>query len=366
MRARSPLLAVSAATAVVMSLSACGASPGGDYSFRAGSALHPSDVDSVVAQVRATGKPAYYLGNAVGDLPLTVLDLVEENAPMFQVEAHYGSCQASGEGGCADPVSVSTTDRPPDVLGTHCQRLEPQLGVPAGVIMGELTVATGDVIVTVSDFRGRDGDNDGIRSALMLLPRLRALGDTGPRTALPPPNSVFAAWMDEVCGTRPGKQVSHDFDNQPVPAVPDHVPGFTVERLGGGELNWADYHGKGVVIAVGTVPQVSTAVRRLQPLVAKAPSHPTLLGLVSDPTGDKFNPRPLTEIERQTGRLPAPVGYAAVPMSALWFLDAASDSGGSARDTGTIAFVDRAGDVVRFAPLSTPDAQLSEWARALG
>ena len=366
MRTRSPLLACIATAAVVTSLSACGSAPGDDYSFGAGSALPSNDVVSVVAQVRTTGKPAYYLGNAVGDLPLTLLDLVEENAPMFQVQADYGSCQASGDGGCADPVSVSTTDRPPDVLGTHCQRLEPQLGVPAGVVMGELTLATGDVMVTVSDFRGRNDDNDGIQSALTLLPRLRALGDTGPQDALPPPSRASAAWMDEVCGARPGAQVSHDLGSQPVPAVPDHVPDFTVQRLGGGALNWAEYHGRPVVIAVGTVPQVSAALGRLQPLVAKAPSQPTLLGLVSDPTGDKFNPRPVTVIERQAGRLPAPVGYAAVPMSAVWFLDAANNSGGSALDTGTIAFVDPAGDVVRFAPPSTPDAQLSEWAHELG
>lgn len=366
MRTGCPIVAAMAASVVAISLSACGAAPGGDSSFRAGSALPQREVDSVIAQVRATGKPAYYLGTTVDDLPLTVLDLVEEDAPTLQVEADYGGCQPSGDGGCADPVVVSTSDRPPDVFGTHCLRLEPQLGVPAGVVMGELTLVTGEVVVTVSDMRGRDDHDDGIRSALALLPRLRALGETGPPTALPLPSKASAAWMDEVCGTRPGGEVSHDPDSQPVPTVPDHVPDFTVERLGGGTLSWADYRGKTVVIAVGTVAQVSAAVVRLRPLVAKAPSHPTLLGLVTDPTGDKFNPRPVKDIEREAGPLPAAVGYAAVPMSAVWFLDAAADSGGTPLDSGTIAFVDRAGDVVEFAQPSTPEAQLSEWARALG
>jgi hypothetical protein len=51
----------------------------------------------------------------------------------------------------------------------------------------------------------------------------------------------------------------------------------------------------------------------------------------------------------------------------MWFLDAASNTGaGFAMDTGTIAFVDSSGVVTRFAGPSTPDAQLSESARALG
>ena len=73
------------------------------------------------------------------------------------------------------------------------------------------------------------------------------------------------------------------------------------------------------------------------------------------------------DIAREAGSLPAPVGYAAVPLSAIWFLDAASNTGvTSAMDDGVIAFVDGSGQVSRFATGSTPEAQLSELARALG
>ena len=173
--------------------------------------------------------------------------------------------------------------------------------------------------------------------------------------------------MDDVCGSTPGQEVSHPLEAELHPLDNAHVPDFTVERLGGGELTWADYRGRPVVIVVGTVPQVAATVRRLEPLLATTPSHPTLLGLVTDPTGDKFNPRPVADIERETGALPVPIGYAAVPLSAVWFLDSASNTGVDVGLDGcVIAFVDASGAVTRFAVPATPDAQLTESARALG
>jgi hypothetical protein len=322
--------------------------------------------DAAVAEVEGAGKPAYYLGTKVGDLPLTALDLVEENAPAFQVEADYGTCESNGDGGCSAPVVVSTNDWRPDVQGFTCRRLEPQLGVPAGILMGELTLATGDLVVTVSDFRGRDGSDD-VQPAVGLLPQLRSVGAARPVGTLPPPEPAVAAWMDEVCGTKPGSEVSHELEGELSPLDNSQVPDFTVERLGGGELAWADYRGKPLLIVVGNVEQVSQTVRRLHPLLATAPSDPTLLGLVTDPTGDKFNPRPVAEIEKEAGALPVPVGYAAVPLSAVWFLDSASNRGVEVGLDGcVVAFVDASGAVLQFATPSTPDAQLTEWARALG
>ncbi len=348
------------AAALLLTAAACGA---GSYSE--GNPMPANEFGAVMSKVKAAGKPAYYLGSRVGDLPLTMLDLVEENAPAFQVEADYGTCTA-GDGGCSAPVVVSTNDWRPDIEGTTCRRLDPQLGVPAGVLMGELTLVTAGLVVTVSDFRGRDG-GDVVQPAVHLLPRLRSVGATQPVGALPPPDPAVAAWMDEVCGTTPGHEVSHPHEAELSPLDNSHVPDFTVERLGGGELTWAAYRGKQVVVAVGTVAQVSTTVRRLQPLLATAPTHPALLGLVTDPTGDKLNPRPVSEIEQEAGVLPVPVGYAAVPLSAVWFLDAASNMGvASAWDEGVVAFVDGSGTVVRFAATSTPGPQVSEWARALG
>ena len=348
------------AAALVLTVSACGAG-----AFAQGTPLGANELHAVETQVKTAGKPAYYLGSSVGDLPLTLLDLVEENAPAFQVEADYGTCIAA-DGGCSAPVVVSTNDWHPDVAGMSCRRLDPQLGVPAGVLMGELTLVTDGVVVTVSDFRGRD-DSDDVQPAVRLLSQLRAVGATQPVGTLPAPDPAVAAWMDDVCGSTPGLEVSHPFEGEKDPLDNSHVPDFTVERLGGGELKWADYRGKPVVITVGTVPQVSAALRRLQPLLAKTPSRPTLLGLVTDPKADKLNPRPVAVIEHEAGDLPAPVGYAAVPLSAVWFLDAAANTGDtSAWDSGIVAFVDSTGAVVRFAPPSMPDAQVTEWARSLG
>jgi len=346
---------------VLLVVAGCGAAgpPTGD-------ALSDNEFGTAVAQVEAAGRPAYYLGDTYGGLPLTWLDLVEENAPAFQVEADYGTCDASGDGGCSAPVVVSTNDWRPDLQMLHCQRLAPQLGVPAGVLMGELTLATGRLLVTVTDFRERPA-GDGIQPAIRALSSLRQVGQAGPVSSLPPPAPEVSAWMDEVCGAKPGQEVSHDLDEGPGALDNSTVPDFTVERLGGGELTWRDHQGKPVVIVVGTGTQVAAAVRRLQPILKKASAPPTLLGLVTDPTGDKFNPRPVAEIEAEVGDLGVPVGYAAVPLSAVWFLDSAGNRGNeTAWDEGVVAFVDASGAVTQFARPSAPDAQLKEWARALG
>jgi hypothetical protein len=346
---------------LLMTVAACGQ---GTVASR--DPLGGADFEAAVDQVEAAGKPAYYLGTSYGDLPLTSLDLVEENAPAFQVQADYGRCEHVGDGGCSAPVVVSTNDWRPEVEGMHCRRLEPQLGVPAGVVMGELTLATGALVVTVSDFRGR-GAVDDVATALRALADLRRVGAPNAVRTLPPPTPEAAAWMDELCGSTPGQEVSHDFDATPSPLDNVHVPSFTVERLGGGELAWADQVGRPVVVAVGTPAQVSAALRRLRPVVEAAPSHPTLIGLVVDSTGDKFNPRPVAEIESEVGDVGVPVGYAAVPLSAVWFLDAAGNRGtDTAWDEGVVAFVDESGAVTQFARPSAPEAQLGEWARALG
>src|SRR5690349_11087515 len=177
---------------VLLAVAACGAA---DPST--GNALSAKEFGTTVAQVEAAGKPAYYLGDTYGGLPLTGLDLVEENAPAFQVEADYGTCDASGDGGCAAPVVVSTNDWRPDLQVLHCQRLAPQLGVPAGVLMGELTLATGQLLVTVTDFRERPA-GDGIQPAVRALPSLRQVGQAAPVDSLPPPTAEVGAWMDEV------------------------------------------------------------------------------------------------------------------------------------------------------------------------
>lgn len=356
------LLPAATAALLVLASSACG--NGGRFS--SGEALSSNEFRAAVDQIEATGMPAYYLGSTYDDLPLTSLDLVEENAPAFQVQADYGTCNASGDGGCSAPVVVSTNDWRPDLQGMHCRRLDPQLGVPAGELMGELTLVTGTLVITVSDFRERPS-GDGIEPAVGALASLRSVGDSATLTDLPAPAPEVSAWMDAVCGTTPGEEVSHELGGGPDALDNSHVPDFTVERLGGGELAWQDYQGKPVVIVVGTGTQVAATVRKLRPLVEKGATHPTVLGLVTDPTGDKFNPRPVAEIEAEVGQLGVPVGYAAVPLSAMWFLDAASNRGTPAPwDQGVVAFVDAGGEVTQFASPSAPAAQLGEWSRALG
>ena len=356
------LLPATTACVLVLAVSACGEGGG----FSTGEPLSTNKFQAAVDQISSAGKPAYYLGSTYDGLPLTGLDLVEENAPAFQVQADYGTCEPTGDGGCSDPVVVSTSDWRPDVDGLACQRLEPQLGVPTGVVMGELTLVTGALVVTVSDSRERPS-GDGVGPAVRALSALRQVGESTPVRSLPAPTTEAAAWMDEVCGTSPGEEVSHELGGGPDALDNSHVPDFTVERLGGGELAWQDYRGKPVVIVVGTGEQVAATVRKLRPLVEKGESHPAVLGLVTDPTGDKFNPRPVAEIEAEVGQLGVPIGYAAVPLSAMWFLDSAGNRGTEAPwDKGVVAFVDGSGEVTQFASPSTPEAQLGEWSRALG
>ena len=119
-------------------------------------------VQSVADELRAEGRAAYYLGPEASGLALTDVTRVTENGPEFQVWASYGTCHPAmfDDGGCMDPLSVSTLDWRPDVTGVSCQRLEPQLGVPAGLVMGELTLFTDRVqvsVVHVDDLADYDG-----------------------------------------------------------------------------------------------------------------------------------------------------------------------------------------------------------------
>jgi hypothetical protein len=355
------LLPATTALVLVLAVAACG-----EGGISSGNALADNELRAAVGQIEAAGKPAYYLGSSYDGLSLTLLDLVEENAPAFQVQADYGTCQPSGDGGCSDPVVVSTNDWRPDVDGLACMRLDPQLGVPAGVVMGELTLVTGELVITVSDFRERP-DGDGVGPAVRALSALQQVGESAPVGSLPAPTPEVAGWMDEVCGTEPGQEVSHEMGGGPDALDNFQVPDFTVERLGGGELAWGDYRGKPVVIVVGNGVQVASMVGRLRPVVEKGARHPVLIGLVTDLSGDKFNPRPVAEIEAEVGDLGVPVGYAAAPLSAVWFLDAAANRGSqNSWGEGVVAFVDDSGAVTQFARPSTSDTQLAEWSRALG
>ncbi len=353
-----------ACAALAATLGACGETTGTSEGVSTASGRYVGDdaVAAVAEELREEGRTAYYLGPEADGNALSSIDRVTDNGPSFQVWASYGTCSpapGSDEGGCGDPVTASTRDWQPDMAGLWCRRLDPQLGVPAGEVMGELTLFTDRVqlgVVHLADRVGEGGGED-VTHALALLNTLRPVGDTQAVTSLPPPDADIATWVDGLCGTVPGQVVEHSMEDLPGQLDNTHVPGFTVARLGGGELTWADHTGKPVVIAVGTLEQVTTAVRRLAPIVAASPSGATLLGLVVELDRLKAAPRPIAEVEREAGALPAPVGYASPDAtSAVWFLDSAANVGEvtGGMDAGVIAFVHSTGDVATYRPVGAP------------
>jgi hypothetical protein len=355
-------LAVAAVVAAAAALAACGASTG------PGSYVGEPSVRAVAGQLSDEGRDAYYLGPEAAGLALTDLTRVTENGPEFQVWASYGSCHPAAfeEGGCMDPLSVSTRDWRPDVTGVSCTRLEPQLGVPAGLVMGELTLFTSRVqvaVVHVDDLTDLDGHR-----GLALLKDLRVIGASEPVGSLPPPDPEIAAWVDGLCGAVPGASVEHPIEEPSSTLDNVHVPDFTVDLLGGGRFTWSQRTPGPLVLAVGDVDEVSGALRRLAPLVTASPSHPTLLGLVAELDRAKGSPRPIGQVEQDAGRLPAPVGYAAADLSpAVWFLDSAANLGQGGREwgRGVVAFVDATGVVRSYAPVTAPAADLRAAADAL-
>ena len=329
---------VVACTAVALALVACGArTSGGTY-------VGDQMVQSVADELRAEGRAAYYLGPDAAGLALTDVDRVTENGPDFQVWASYGTCSTAPfeEGGCMDPLSVSTRDWRPDATGLSCQRLEAQLGVPAGLVMGELTLFTGRALVSVLHVDDL-ADYDGHRG-LALVDDLRLIGATRPVGELPPPDPELARWVDTLCGSVPGTTVEHPLEDSSPELDNAHVPDFTVDLLGGGRFSWSEHEGEPVVLAVGSLDEVAAALGRLAPIIS-ASSQASLAGLVAELDQPKGRPRAIGELEREAGRLPAPVGYAADPTPAVWFFDSASNVGQGSGElgSGVIAFVDSSG-----------------------
>jgi hypothetical protein len=194
--------------AVMLVVAACGAgtSPG--------TYVGDPEVRAVAGQLRTEGRTAYYLGSEAAGLALTDVTRVTENGPEFQVWASYGTCHSGAfeEGGCMDPLSVSTMDWRPDGTGVSCRRLEPQLAVPAGLVNGELTLFTARQqvrVLHVDDLADFDG-----RRALALLKDLRQVGAEAPVGSLPPPDPEVATWVDDFCGAQPGASVDHPIEQE--------------------------------------------------------------------------------------------------------------------------------------------------------
>lgn len=352
---------VVACTAVALALVACGArTSGGTY-------VGDPMVQSVADELRAEGRAAYYLGPDAAGLALTDVDRVTENGPDFQVWASYGTCSTAPfeEGGCMDPLSVSTRDWRPDATGLSCQRLEAQLGVPAGLVMGELTLFTGRALVSVLHVDDL-ADYDGHRG-LALLDDLRLIGATRPVGELPPPDPELARWVDTLCGSVPGTTVEHPMEDSSPGLDNTQVPDFTVDQLGGGRFSWSEHEGEPVVLAVGSLDEVAVALGRLAPIISASSSQASLAGLVAELDQPKGRPRAIGELEREAGTLPAPVGYAADPTPAVWFFDSASNVGQGGREwgSGVIAFVGSSGAVTAFVPMGAQAGELQAAAAGL-
>jgi hypothetical protein len=210
------------ALVVVLGLAGCGGAPsrvagagGGDGAAAPGTYVGDAAVSEVAGALLEEKRTAYYLGAEADGLQLTHIERVTENGPGLQVWASYGTCSpepGADEGGCADPVTTGTQEWRPDLTGVWCRRLEPQLGVPAGEIMGELTLFTERAQVSVVHVGDREGAGTGLTQALALLRGLTQVGGTAPVTSLPPPEPEVAAWVDELCGTVPGQVVEHPME----------------------------------------------------------------------------------------------------------------------------------------------------------
>ena len=218
--------------AVAATLGACGATTGTENGGGTSPGTYVGDaaIAAAAEALRAEGRGAYYLGPEADGNALTSVDRVTDNGPSFQFWASYGTCSpgpGDDEGGCGDPVTVNTRDWQPDLAGVWCRRLEPQLGVPAAEIMGELTLFTERLQLSVVHLADREGEGggEGVTRAIALLESLRPVGGTRAVRSLPPPDAEVAAWVDELCGTVPGQVVEHPMEDLPGQPDGSHVPG---------------------------------------------------------------------------------------------------------------------------------------------
>jgi hypothetical protein len=294
-----------------------------------GSSDTPGQVADRLSQiVDPTGRPVYYLGDRFGDWSLT--DVSNESGRIYLI---YGSCLALFDS-CAPPLAVMNEVLDPTSWGlvVGCSRLPPVRGVPAVNLGDALVLLTESSLITVAP---ADGD---IAMAVGAADELRPVGGELSADALPPPDTAALQVVDAACGKNPGDAGAPMPDALgPEPAPDMRVPDFTVGRLGGGDLRWAAYVGKPVAVVVGDVPHVLRGIRRVRDL--SATPAPVVIGLIWNLSG----PAPIAAIERETGDVSVPVGYAAFPQPAVWFFDTAEIDPAEA---GVIAFVNAEGVLI--------------------
>jgi hypothetical protein len=298
-----------------------------------------------------TTTPIFYLGPGFHGWPLDDAivfsggtEAVGDDSldPGQSIAVGYGS-YCSGDS-CGWRVEVGAQDIPlSSTVG--CSRLAPIHGVPTVALSDAVILFTGDLAIRVGTTPGD------VKLATKAANQLRQVGETAAVGSLPPPPLSKVKLIDTACGGGPGEHgPGRDVEPEPLPAG---LPDFTVPRLGGGQLRWADYAGRPVIAVAGDITQVAPALRRLARLTDGGKS-PAVIGLAWDPYGAKGDPAPADEIRRKAGVLPVPVGYPAT-YPAVWLSDSAGVGPG---DVGIIGFLDRKGIPVTLLRSSASDTQI--------
>ena len=310
-----------------------------------------------------TPTPLYYLGAAFHGWPLDDAIIFSEGTeavgdesldPGQTLSVGYGNY--CSEDSCASRVEVAI--QAADAVGLAyadgCSRLRPVRGVPTVEFKraGTVFLFTGDLAISV-------GSTPDVKLAEEAATALRRVGEDGPTDSpLPPPPPAKIPLIDRACGRSPGE---HGPDMSGEAGPQDYaLPDFTVPRIGGGHLRWADYAGKPVVVVAGDVTQVAPAVRRLAKLTSGGKS-PAVIGLIWDPFGDKEHPTSTTVIQRKAGTLPVPVGYPAT-YPAVWLHDTSAID---PNQSGVIGFLNGKGVPVTLMPTDASDTKIRAAIRQL-
>jgi hypothetical protein len=326
----STLAAALAAALAISSLSAlagCGSS--------AGSGMSKQTQDRVEEIAAHADRPVYYLGQQFRDWAVSDASIDNDTGGFSVI---YGTCTAGMDSSCAPPLQVITEVLDPVKWGmaVGCSRLPPVRGVPAVNFGDALVLLTADSLITIGV-----GNGDAA-TAMAAAEQLRPAGAELSGEALPPPDPAALKILEAACGKNPGDSGRSESAQEPQPAPEGQVPDFSVDQLGGGELRWAAYRGKPVVVVVGDVPHVVRGIQRVTELSASP--RPAVIGLVWKPFGSKDAPAPIAVIEQEAGDVPVPVGYAAIRQPAVWFFDMAEVD---PAQSGVIAFVNSEGVLVR-------------------
>lgn len=170
------------------------------------STMSSQEVERAIAEIRESGVPAFYLGDAAGGFEWNDYYLDNSQANFF-----YGKCRASDpEWGCTDR-DIDVFNEPTDVtlagdFIAGCKRRSPIQGAAAVTLGGyysdgpedNIGLFTGSTLVVI---RFAD-DRMGLAQKVALAATIRPIG--APRaTTLPPPTESVRAYVDRYCSATP-------------------------------------------------------------------------------------------------------------------------------------------------------------------